>query len=525
MCFSFAEHARRLALHCSVAAVVLAATAAPAAAQAPVTIETATPTDDGLAVTISATQVRRLQVDGPEVFVQFARAIDPGAVEVFATRRADWLETAEYGYDSIVLRFLPEFVVTAQETGGVISIHVTKPDTSAAAPAAGGPAAVDPQLVRLEYYRALTLMETGAVHQGRALLVTQLRLDPGNVEVILLLAQAEERLGHPERAIDLLDRALELDPGLQQAARDKARLHRDVADQARLSVLVQSVEDADDQRIAVLDGSYGLWPGVGFEYRFEDRHIKIDEVRRTDGRLVAFDGSRQFGRFRLAQRPDHGPGVGVSLFVANDTAGVGVDASLNLGPTAWQVDAAFNEPEKDYVEGLIDGAARDHVGLSVRHSENDALELSGGVSLNRYSIDDRHAGSAIELTGELRRVVYAPWPFVTVGYRLDAEYFDEAETATASDGTPFDLLPLSSREAHTVDVGIEGHLTDFVRARATGGYTYDRLNGHGPAAEMELVYEPLPDLEVTAGMGTSLAVTRGAQSQLIFGGLSVRTRF
>lgn len=527
MCFSFAEHATRRARRGWLAAAILAVLAlvpaAAARAQVPVTIEATTPGDDSLVVTITATQVRRLTVDGPEVFIQYARPIDPGAVEAFATQRADWLETAEYGYDSIVLRFLPDFAVTAQDTGGSVRVAVSKPDSSAAA--AGGPIAVDPQLVRLEYYRALTLMETGAVNQGRTMLIDLHRVDPGNVEVILLLAQAEERLGHPERALELLDRALQLDPGLEQAVRDSARLHREVADPARLSVRMQSVEKADDQQITVLDGRYGLWPGVKFEYRLENRRIEIAEARRADGRLAAFDGTRQFATFRLAQRPDQGPGIGVSLFAANDALGVGLDSSLDLGPTDWKFDAAFNEPEKDYVEGLIEGAARDHIGVSVQHAEGDAIELRGGISLNSYSIDDRHAGSAVELTGELRRVVYAPWPFMTVGYRLDAEYFDEAETGTAADGTSFDRLPLSSREAHTVDAGVEGYLTDYVRARATGGYTVDRLNGHGPSAEMELVYEPLPDLEVTAGMGTSLAVTRGSQSQLLFGGLSVRTRF
>lgn len=522
MCCSIAERLRRLVLAVAAAAVVLLAGPGDALAQVPVVLEETVPGDGTLLVLLSAGQIRRLDVEGPEVFVRYARPIDPAALEAFARRRPGWLETVEYGYDSLVIRFLPDLVVTASEAGGGVRIAVTRPDLSAAASA---PGAVDPQLIRLEYYRALTLMETGAVRQGRAILVEQHRLDPRNVEVILLLAQAEERLGRRERAIVLLDRALELDPGLIQAVRDKARLHRDVADHVGLSHRTQSVEDGDDQAINVLDGRLGLWPGTAFEYRLETRHIEVDEARRSDGRIAAFDGTRQYGTFRLSQRPDAGVGLGLSLFTANDGLGAGVDISDDLGPTEWRTELVVNQPEKNYVEGLIEGADRDRIGVTVRHSEQDLLTVGGGVALNRYSNDGQHAGSAVEITGELRRVVYAPWPFLSAGYRLEAEYFGDTESSTAADGTVFERLPLSSREAHTLDAGLEGYLTDYLRARAVGGYTYDRLNGHGPSAEMELIYEPLPDLEIAGGVGTSLAVTRGSESQLLFGGLSLRTRF
>lgn len=497
---------------------------ASARAQAPVAVEDRQATDTSLSVRVSATQVRRVLVESPEVLVLFARPIAPGQLEAFAQRRAGWIETVEYGYDSLVVRFLPDVAVTAEVLDNAVEIRASRVDSTASA-VTPGEAGVDPQLVRLEYYRALTLMETGAVRQGRALLVEQNRVDPRNVEVLLLLAQAEERLGRADHAIALLDRALELDPGNPQAVQDKARLHYEAADHAGLSVRFQDVENADSQRIAVLDGRFGIVPGVGFEYRLEDRHLQVDEARRADGGLAAFDGSRQFGTFRLA-RPEGGAvGIGATLFTANDRVGFGVDLSTSLGAVDWKLVAAFNEPETDYIEGLIEGAGRDRLGITVSDPTGDSLQLQGGVAVNRYTIGDDHAASGLELTGEIRYPVYAPWPYVTVGYRLDAEYFNGAASRTAADGTQFEPLPLTSREAHTLDAGAEGFVTDYLRARAFGGFTVDRLNGSGPSMEFELVYEPLPDLEVTAGMGTSLAVTRGTQSQLIFGGLSVRTRF
>lgn len=492
-------------------------------AQAPVAVEDRQPADHALTVRVSATQVRRVLVESPEVLVLFARPIGPGELEAFAERRAGWIETVEYGYDSLVVRFLPDVAVTAEVVDNAVEIRASRVDSAAAA--APGENGIDPQLVRLEYYRALTLMETGAVRQGRALLVEQNRVDPRNVEVLLLLAQAEERLGRRDQAIALLDRALELDPGNPQAVRDKARLHYDAADHAGLSVRFQDVENADSQRISVADGRFGIVPGVGFEYRLEDRDLQVDEARRADGRLAAFDGSRQFGTFRMARAAGETVGVGASLFAANDRVGVGVDLLTNLGATEWKFVAALNEPETDFVEGLIEGAGRDRLGVAVSESADDTLQVQGGVAVNRYTAGDEHAGTGFEFTGELRRQVYAPWPFVTVGYRLDAEYFTGTASRTAADGTRFEPLPLTSREAHTVDAGAEGYLTDYLRARAFGGFTVDRLNGNGPSMEVELVYEPLPELQVTAGMGSSLAVTRGTQSQLIFGGLSVRTRF
>lgn len=525
MCCSFADRLRLGAAVALTAVGLLAGAANSAQAQAPLQVLETPTSDDALQLTISATEIRRVLVNGPEVLIQFARPIAPGAIESFSVRRAEWLETVEYGYDSLVLRFLPDLTVSAAAVGNGAEIRAVRPDTTASASSPTAVQTIDPQLVRLEYYRAVTLMETGAVRQGRAILTELYRADPSNIEVVLLLAQAEERLGRPKQAIVLMDRALELDPELPQTVSDKARLHREVADYARVSVRSQQVQDADTQHITVLDGRLDGSAGLAFDYRLENRQIKIDEARRSDGTLAPFDASRQFGAFRVAYQRADAPVFGTSLFTSRDGVGVGVDLAGGSGPALWKLEAALQEPEKDYIEGLIDGAARDHVGGTLTYAPSDTVSLTGGVSLNRYTVDEHHAGSSIEFTGEARKVVYAPWPFFSVGYRLDAEYFNQNNTTTAADGTEIDRLPMSSREAHSLDAGVEGYLTDYLRARAVGGYTYDRLNGYGPQADLEFVYEPLPDLEVTAGVGTSLAVSRGAESQLIFGGLSVRTRF
>ncbi|MEQ8395812.1 tetratricopeptide repeat protein [Thalassobaculum sp.] len=525
MCCGFAERTRRIAAIVLSAACLLASSGSAGYAQAPLAVVETTTPDGELAVTVSATEIRRILAHGPEVLVIFARPIAPGDIEAFAARRTEWLETVEYGYDSVLLRFLPEMTVTAAVVDNAVEIRATRPGTVLVADTAGAPGAVDPNEVRLEYYRALTLIETGAVRQGRAILVELNQIDPRNIEVILLLAQAEERLGRRAQSIALLDRALDLDPKLPQVAKDKSRLHREVADHVGLSTRFQDVQDADTQRITVLDGRLDGSVGLAFEFRLEDRRLTVDQARRSDGRTADFDGDRQYGTFRLVHWPDDGPAVGASLFTSRDSAGVGIDLSGDAGATEWRLEAAIQEPEKDYIEGLIDGAARDHIGGTITHVPTDTLSLSGGMALNRYTQDDHHAGSSVEFTGEARMVVYAKWPFISIGYRLDAEYFTNSDKAVAADGTEFERLPLSSREAHTLDTGVEAKLTDYLRGRAAGGYTYDRLNGHGPSADIELVYEPLPDLEVAAGAGTSLAVSRGSQSQLVYGSLSVRTRF
>jgi tetratricopeptide (TPR) repeat protein len=475
---------------------------------------------DFLELAIDGIRADEAFVSNGEVVVYFSAPIDVQNIDALAEARADWIETIEYGYDSLVIRFAQDTELSTEIDGGTVRIRATRDTTDTDELI---PGSADPQSIRLEYYRALVLIESGAVHKGRAILVDQLRRDPTNIEVILLLAQAEERLRRPRRAIALYDKALALDPNLPSAIRDRRRLNRDTADTVGITTRYQDVTNGETQVITTLDGRISSDTGFALSFEAQNRAMDSGTVSRPNGDNGQFDGDRQRAEVTLTTPNNRFGAQSVSIFGSTQVAGVGVGLDYVADDTTWQAEGLYSEPDFNFVEGIVEGGARDRLAGSWRRQLADLYELSAGLALNRYSLSGEHAGTGAETTAEIRRVIAAPWPFATIGYRFDAEYILNSQT---NDLTGANLLPLSSRETHNIDVSTEGYLTDFLRARGLAGYSYDRLNGGGgPQAELNLIYEPLVDLEITTTLGTSLTASRGTDNQLIYGGISIRTRF
>lgn len=497
---------------------------APESTEATRIVERRSP-DGATVLEVQGATVDEIFTQNGEVIIYFRDQITPQDIDTFAADRAGWIETIEYGYDSLVIRFAPHIEFSAAAPDGLATVRLRR--VAAAPSGTGGAAAAQAEDVsqrdRLDYYRAYTLMETGAVRQGRAMLVKLHRADPRNVEVIVLLAQAEERLGRPRQAIAHYDRALDLDPNLPAVIRDLGRLHRQVADTARLNNRVQNVDETGEtQVISTLDGQMTFGQGFSLEYDLENRYLDTRDVIRVNGDSGPFSDSRQRAAFTL-RSPETGFGrFAASLFASNEVVGFGVEAELREGPESWHAEALWSEPDFTYVEGIVDGGARNRLAVTWRRQLGDLYDLSAGTSFNGYTLDGDYAGSGFGITAEIRRVIAAPIPFATIGYRLDAEYMLNTQTNEITGGP---LLPLRSREAHTFDASVEGYLTDFLRGRAYAGYTFDRLNSGGPLAEGSLIYEPLADLEIIANLGTSLTEDRGTDNHLIYGGLSIRLRF
>ena len=134
--------------------------------------------NDFLELAIEGVRADEALVSNGEVVVYFSAPIDVQNVDALAETRADWIETIEYGYDSLVVRFAQDVEVSTEIDGGTVRIRATRQDTATVRPL---PGTADPEAIRLEYYRALVLIETGDVHKGRAILVEQLRRDPTNI--------------------------------------------------------------------------------------------------------------------------------------------------------------------------------------------------------------------------------------------------------------------------------------------------------------------------------------------------------
>lgn len=478
-----------------------------------------------LRLEISGAQAEDLTVEGGELLVRFASPIALTGLDRLLEATAAWIVTIEYGYDSLLIGFARDTEVSGRIEGPAVIVDVRRASAEPAqvpATGDGGATGPDPQQVRLGYYRALAMIESGAVQEGRAALVDLMRQDPRNIEVILLLSQAEERLNRRLRSLVLYDRALELDPELPFAIRDRHRVRRELADEIMVSSRYQDVENGETQIISTAEVSLVSATGLSAAVNAESRHVDTGSLNRTSGFSGPFEGDRQRGEIRLDLLPGELGALSASLYASNTALGAGGQLVFDDGFEVWQFDGRWSEPDFTYVEGIVDGGARDRLAAGWRRRVDDVFSLSAGVSANRYTMDGDHAGAGLGLTLGARRTLAAPWPFVSLGYTLDSEYIANTQI---SDASGLELLPLKSRAAQTVDLSAEGYLADYLRARGFVGVSYDHLNGGGPLGEFSLIYTPLVDLEITATVGSGLTASRGTDSQLVYGGISLRTRF
>lgn len=510
----------RLALVLTASALAWSLLQAPEVrAQVPVTLQVNPGNGTALDLMIRGAVPQDTELDGRDVVLRFAAPIDPREVETAAQNGAAWIETIEYGYDSLLIRFAEGVEILVEPTADGVALFASRATIEETATA---DAQSDPQRIRLDYYRALAQIESGAVADGRAILIGLLRADPRNIEVMLLLARAEEQLGRPRRAVAFYDRALALDPNLPGAIRDRQRLARDLADTVRVATRYQDVENGETQIITALDGRASSADGLSLEYRLEHRHMVAGTVSRRDGGVERFEGDRQNASLTLTP-PRNGPlQIAGSLYASTYIAGAGVAVDLDAGTSRMGLEARWSEPNFNFVEGIVFGGARDRIAADWQWQAAEVYEFTAGAALNRYSLEGDHAGTGAEFVLEARRRLPADWPLSTIGYRFDAEYIVNSQYNPASGA---DLLPLSSREGHTVDATAEREIGPYTRVQGIAGYTYDRLNGGGPLAEIGMIYEPLVDLEISATLGTSLNESRGTKNQLFYGGLSLRTRF
>jgi len=372
--------------------VLLAGTllwATAAGAQTVLTVDARPGGDTALTVTLRGAALDEVVIEGAEVIARFAGGITPEGVDRVAEAHGAWIETIEYGFDQIVIRFAPEARLLTERTGDGLTITASRPTADEAPPPPPG-AAPDPQRVRLNYYRALALIESGAVADGRAILVAQHRADPRNIEVLLLLARTEERMGRPRRAVALYDKALALDPELPFAIRDRQRLARDLADTARISTRYQDVENGETQVITTVDGQLSSREGLSLEYLVETRSVDAGAVTRRDGRVELFEGDRQRGAATIRLPRDGTLRLESSLFASNHVAGAGVGLDFDFGDSGVAVLARWSEPNFNFVEGIIDGGARDRVAVDWGWQYADTVEFSAGGALNRYTLDGDH---------------------------------------------------------------------------------------------------------------------------------------
>jgi tetratricopeptide (TPR) repeat protein len=475
-----------------------------------------------------AVATEEIERRGRELTLRFSRPLGGVALDSVPGRLQGWVDNVLYGYDSVLLVLAADVVadVVADRSGVVVTF--TKEAKSVHT--AGAALAERVARRRLDYFRALTLLEGGQEREARALLRDQAQHGPRDAQSSALLAQTEERLGRWREAAAAYDDALAQTPDEPSLIVGKARLLHENGDRARIDSDWQQVRGADVQRIQRLTGVMNLPGSNTIAYALENRRVDVDAAIHRDGASAPFHGARQRMEFAIAHDWPEGERSTLTFHAAQRVLGVGLTHGWKDEDSETRVGLTWNEPSFATLEGIIGGGRRDRLFVQHEARLSDRWSFGFGVGYNRYGLagaSDLARSASVE--AQLRYVLNREGPLASLAYLLDAEYVGRREQREIpaeprpSDqviGTPtpprpgqfFAPLPTATREVHVLQLSVEDWIADYVRYSAQIGYAYDRRGKSGPQGAVSLSWEPLDTLEIGLRASHARSTARGTAS-------------
>lgn len=468
-----------------------------------------------------AVSVRPLR-EGRDLLLTFDQPLGETPLDGLMERLGGLAENVRYGYDTLLLT-LPTAVV-AEVTGHDRQVTVTL--TGSAALSAEDTEREAQAQRRVEFFQAVTLLEAGEPDIARARLARLVDSEPDNVELIVALAQAEERLGRWQKAVALYDRALTLDPDETATIGAKARLLAEHGNHVRVEPSFRDTRNADRQWVMRVIARANLNDTVTAGATFERRRLTISQLRHSDGSVRDFSGWRSMGELWLSRDWAEGDRTTVGALGNEKRPGVRLAHRIGRPEQTTTFVAALSEPTMDYAEAIAEHGSRHRAGAAHGRDLAPDLRLELAAFGNRYALaNDLDVATTASATAGLRWAVVPGLPLVTLGYTIDAEYLIERDERTSPLGEAYSPLPVTSREVHSVDVTFEDRLTDYLSWRADAGYGYDRLNDRGPNAGVGLIYAPLVDLEAELALRRTFASGRGQSNAVTIVGGHLHWRY
>ncbi len=458
--------------------------------------------------------------DGRGVAVHYESVLDAAAMAALARQHAAWIHDLRYGYDSFYLEPAADIVVELADHDDVHEIRLVPapvPQVDADREAAADD---DGSARRLDRLGAALRGRGGDQTGARAALRAMMEQREDDVPTLVELIEQERELGRWRDALALYDRALALDNDAAYLVSGKAALLSEHGSRVRASFELSDVEDEDRQLIWVLENRVHVDTRTVAGLRLEYRDVDDPTVQHPRGAVERFDGRRALGSVYVEHA---GPGPGdVHVEVHGADAGPGVTFGYRLGwnPGETRVQLDLWRPYWDFVEGIAHGGYRHRARVQHRLRTQGRFNAEAAAHASRYGLDGT-ARVADALGAQLAASyrLAGDEPSVDLEYYFDTEYYGDVREGRTADGTRYQPVAFTNREIHQLHLVWNEQLTDYIRLGARGGYTWDRLNGEGRNLGAELVYAPLPDLEVGLRFYQSITAARGGANTLnSFGG-------
>ncbi len=437
--------------------------------------------------------------DPRTVVLNFADPIDPAAFGDVAGADIDGITL---GYDSALLQF--DRPVTASLDGPRNLVVADLPSAPVALTADRGQ-------LRLDILKAELEARTGDPVAARGALQQLDRQTQGDPDVLTALASVEQRLGGWNRAISAYDRVLETRSGDEGVIGERRRLERNYGPQVRTDLDWQEVKDQDRQWISRTTARVPVDQNTTIDGGIEARRVIAPNVVQPDGVQTNVATNKVRGEIGIAHDWGNGQETRGVVYGQEGSAGIGASHRFRNGETETKLTAYYHKPYWDLVNGITDRGTVDGIELRREQPLWPRWSAAAGVTLSRYGVDgDADVGRSLGVTAGLRYALVQDKPFVSVGYGFDGLFVTGVESRTNAQGVRYQPLPLSKRQAHSLDILATDYLpfiSDKLRYEAFLGYSVDPYNVNGVFGGLTLAYEATDHLE--AGLRAAYSANSG----------------
>ncbi len=463
-----------------------------------------------------------VEAKGNDVLIRFDRPLGDAPVAGITSDLKAWVDGVSTGYDTLLLQGRPGVRITVAIEGAQLNIDLTSPRKDQ--PVADSEADTEtdqgnPVRLRLVLLEARLMLAVGAQDSASRLLEEAARRYPDNPRVLAAQAELENQAGRWRKALALYDRALMLHPRDEDLVLARKGIARDRAPFLKLDAEQVRIGSDERQYSSRLSGQHPVAEGLALGFSFEVRRTDAKGVRRTDGRILDFDGTRKRGELFVVRDLLDGRRLRGALFLGQGIAGVGAAYAVPDFRGETQFEVEFNRPSWDFIEGFVGQGVRHQIGVLREHRFTTRLSGQAAAFARSYGIDgDSNVASSLALDGGLQYLILPESPSLTVGYRFDAEYRRAIETRLGPAGAAYNPIPLVSREIHALEASAAYELTDGWRASAYAGYGLDRFaeGGFFGGVEVALIGDAPLEVRMLVERGFSASDTSDAATRLSF---------
>jgi hypothetical protein len=361
--------------------------------------------------------------------------------------------------------------------------------------------------LELSLTRVRLLMETAQTDDAFQLIESLKKDYPDNTDVLTAEAELYFYTNNRGKSLEVIRHAAQIDPENEDILERANEILSGQETFAAAEGEFRKTGDSQREYITRVKGQVTMNRPLALAVILENNRLRATDFTRTNGTVETIRDDFMRGEIGGIYTINNGDQAKASLYLAENTVGVGANYGLLDSMGISTFGAEYNRPNWEYTALVVDEGTRDSLYVSRTHIITPRLVALGKLSLNRYNVEDiddvaRSGGVEFNVDYTLpqryTRNYLGENSLVKLDYIFNAEYsFDVTERTDPliGDYTP---LALQHYEIQTVEIVVQKKLFNTLNLQAHGGYAADRFGGSGPVLGGSASWQPTNNIVLEA---------------------------